>query len=588
MDIYMFIKLFGGLVFFMFGMKTMSQSLEKMAGGKLEHLLKKMTANPFISIFLGAVITIAMQSSSATTVMLVGLVNSGLMKFGQTVSVIFGANIGTTLTSWILALSGINSDNFALNMMKPEYFAPVLAVIGTAFIMVSKDSKKINIATVAVGFDVLIYGMEMMKDAVSPLADSQAFKDALVRFENPVVAVLIGLGITAVIQASAASIGMLQAIAMSTGLITYNLAVPLVMGINIGTCATSLISCIGTKKNAKRVAVLHVSIKIIGTIFWLAVYEAVKAIFAPAFMSNYVNMTSIALIHTVYNILTTLLLFPFQKLLVCMVEKMLPDKADENGSDSVDQQFAFLDDRLLNSPSVAISECNNLTNSMCEIARSNLLNAMSLFDDYDEKTVQEVIRQEDVLDRYEDKLSAYLTHLASCSTTEYDSRVISKMLHTIGDFERLGDHALNLSHAAEEIHTKNLKFTLEARSELKVLTAAIREILDLTTGAYMKSEVDTASMVEPLEQVIDKLTQEIKSNHITRLQQGGCSIVMGFILSDMLTDYERISDHCSNVAIAVIEEQKGSFDTHAYLNGMKYGNVEFNSAYDAYNAKYYL
>ena len=587
MDLYMIIQLAGGLVFFMFGMKTMSKSLEKMAGGKLEHLLKKMTANPLISIFLGAVITIAMQSSSATTVMLVGLVNSGLMQFGQTVSVIFGANIGTTLTSWILALSGIDSDSILLNMMKPEYFAPVLAVIGTAFIMVSKDNKKINIATVAVGFDVLIYGMEMMKEAVSPLAETRAFTDTLVSFNNPVLAVLIGLAITAVIQSSAASIGILQALALSTGLISYNLAVPIIMGVNIGTCATSLISCIGTKKNAKRVAVLHVSIKIIGTIFWLAVYEAVGLLFHPSFMTSTVNMTSIALIHTVYNILTTVLLFPFQRLLVRMVEKLIPDKEGEEG-DAVDRQFDFLDDRLLNSPSVAISECNTLTNSMCELARNNLLNAMSLFDNFDEKLVQEIIREEDMLDRYEDKLSAFLTRLSSHSTSEYDSRVISKMLHTIGDFERLGDHALNLYRSAEEIHEKNLKFTLEARSELKVLTAAIREILDLTTGAYIKSEVDTASMVEPLEQVIDKLTQEIKSNHIARLQQGGCSIVMGFVLNDMLTNYERISDHCSNVAIAVIEEQKGSFDTHAYLTGMKYGNVEFNTAYDAYNAKYYL
>ncbi len=587
MDVFdMIIRLGCGLVFFMFGMKTMSKSLEKMAGGKLEHLLKKMTANPLISIFLGAVITIAMQSSSATTVMLVGLVNSGLMQFGQTVSVIFGANVGTTLTSWILALSGIDGKSILLNLMKPEYFAPILAVIGTGFIMVSKDNKKVNIATVFVGFDVLIYGMEMMKEAVSPLAETQAFSDALVKFDNPVLAVLIGLGITAVIQSSAASIGILQALAVGTGVISYNLAVPIIMGVNIGTCATSLISCIGTKKNAKRVAVLHVSIKIIGTIFWLAVYEAVRAAFAPAFMGSMVNMSSIALIHTVYNVLTTLLLFPFQKLLVKMVEKMIPDGSDDE--DEADKEFAFLDTRLLNSPSVAIAECNNYTNKMCEIAKSNLYHAMSLFDNYDEKMVEEVIREEGLLDTYEDKLCAFLTQLSIRSTSEHDSRVISKMLHTIGDFERLGDHALNLYKAAEEIHTKELKFTLEARSELKVLTAAIREILENTTKAYIGGDIDTASMVEPLEQVIDKLTQEIKSNHIERLQKGGCSIVMGFILSDMLNNYERISDHCSNVAIAVIEEQKGNFDTHAYLNGMKYGNVDFNVAYEAYNSKYYL
>ncbi len=585
MNIYMVLELIGGLVFFMFGMNVMSGSLEKMAGGKLEHFLKKMTKNPLISIFLGAVITIAMQSSSATTVMLVGLVNSGIMQFSQTIFVIFGANIGTTLTAWILALDGIQASNLAIAMLKPENFSPILALIGTVIIMTSKNDRKKSIATVLVGFAVLMNGMEMMKDAVSPLAELPEFKELLVQFQNPLLGVLIGTLFTAVIQSSAASIGILQALA-ATGIISYGMAIPIIMGQNIGTCATSLISCIGTNTKAKRVAVVHVSIKIIGTVVWLTAFCLCSSLMDWGFVNRPVSLFAVALIHTIFNIATTVLLLPFTKLLVRMTEWLVKDGA--KGESEVEKDLHWLDERILSTPSIAVTECNSITNKMAEIACQNMFRAMGLFDKYDQKNVDKVYEVESELDEYEDRLGTYLVQLSSMSLSNADSLVISKMLQTIGDFERLGDHAVNLCRAATEIHDKNLKFSAVAAAELRVLTAAIDEIMTLTTEAYQHDDMDLATKVEPLEQVIDKLAQAIKNNHVDRLKKGECTIEMGFILSDILNDYKRISDHCSNIAVAVIEVGKGSFDTHEYLKGVRYGSQEFSSIFEAFDRKYYL
>lgn len=587
MDAKMIIGLIGGLVSFMFGMSVMSKNLEKMAGGKLEHILKKMTKNPAISIFLGAVITIAMQSSSATTVMLVGLVNSGIMLFSQTIFVIFGANIGTTLTAWILALDGIGDGNFFISMLKPENFAPVLALVGTAIIMFSKNDKRKSIANVLIGFFVLMNGMEMMKDAVKPLAELQEFKDLLVQFNNPIIAVLIGTLFTAVIQSSAASIGILQALA-ATGIIPYGMAIPIVMGQNIGTCATSLISCIGTNTKAKRVAVVHVSIKIIGTIIFLSAFVALNSIFHWSFVDTPIGLFGVALVHTIFNIATTIVLLPFTNLLVRMTEWLVRDAKTDATTSEVEKDMHWLDERVLSTPSIAVTECNSITNKMAEIACQNMFRAMGLFDKFDQKSVEKVYEVEEELDEYEDRLGTYLVQMSSRSLSDADSRVISKMLQTIGDFERLGDHALNLCRAACEMHDKNLKFTEIAASELRVLAAAIDEIMTLTTEAYQHADVDLAAKVEPLEQVIDKLTQTIKNNHIDRLKRGECTIEMGFVLSDMLNDYRRISDHCSNIAVAVIEVEKGSFDTHEYLNSIRHGNQEYTSIFDAFDSKYYL
>ena len=578
------IGLIGGLVFFLFGMNVMSGSLEKMAGGKLESSLKKMTANPFISILLGAAITIAVQSSSATTVMLVGLVNSGLMTMSQTLYVIYGANIGTTFTSWILSMSGIDSDNLGILMLKPANFAPVLALVGMAFIMLSHNDRKKSIATIFVGFSVLIYGMEWMGDAVAPLENVSEFVDLLSQFNNPLVGMLIGTLFTAVIQSSAATIALVQNFAAG-GMVTNGMALPLVMGANIGTCITSILSCIGTNRNAKRVAVLHLTMNVIGTVVWLLVLMLIQSFVSIPFLDDpaQANAFTVAISHSIFNVLTAALLLPANKLMEKIAVWIIPDKADE-------QQHVglFLDERLLLSPSVAVSESNAATGKMCRLANQNVRLAMGIFDKYDEKTEALIEQNEETLDMDEDKLGTFLVKLSSQSLSQTNSHIVSKMLHAIGDFERLGDHALNLLKAAREMRDKNIVFTEQARGELKVLTAAIMEIMDLMERAYVQNDLLVASQVEPLEQVIDGLIARIRANHIIRLQNGICTIEMGFVLSDILTNYERISDHCSNVAVALIEVEHDSFDTHQYLNGVKFGNEEFNNSFEAYRAKYAL
>ena len=578
------VMLIGGLVFFLFGMKVMSQSLEKMAGGKLENTLRKVTSKPMLSMILGIGITIAMQSSSATTVMLVGLVNSGIMLFEQTISVIFGANIGTTFTGWLLTLSGINSSRWYLMILRPEVFSPILALIGIGMMMLSKKDRRISIGTVFVGFAVLMQGMTMMKDSVSPLAQTAWFKNLLVHFNNPLFGLLIGIVLTAIIQSSAATIAILMSFAISGTGITFQMAIPIIMGLNIGTCATSLISCIGTETKAKRVAVVHVMIKIIGAAFWLIVFVVLSKLFFNDLTAKPINGVGIAAVHTAFNILTTILLIPFTKPLVRLTEAIVREK--EKKEEETEDDLKWLDERLLRSPSIAISECNNISGHMARLAEENLMTALSLFDNFDEEAVSKIKEVEDKLDRYEDRLGTYLVKLSPMAVSAQDSRVISKILHTIGDFERLGDHAVNLFYAASEINRKGLSFTPAAKKEIDVLSDAIREILTMTHECYVTADPELAFRVEPLEQVIDKLTTTIKTNHIARLQKGGCSIEMGFILSDMLTNFKRISDHCSNIAVAVIEVDKGAFDTHEYLSGVKFGNLDFNRIYDAFDKKY--
>ena len=582
MDVFNLLSLIGGLTFFLYGMNVMSSSLEKMAGGRLEEMLRRMTANPLLSMVLGAVITIAMQSSSATTVMLVGLVNSGIMQFSQTIHIIFGANVGTTLTAWITSLSGIQSDLFWVQMLKPKNFSPLLAFAGILMLMLSKKDRKKTVGTVLVGFAVLMYGMEMMSGAVSPLADMPEFESLLVQFSNPLLGVLIGAVFTGIIQSSAASMGILQALSM-TGSITYGMALPIIMGLNIGTCATSLISCIGTNVKARRVAILHVSIKIIGTAVWLSVFCLIQRLMNWSFAAEAASPFSIALAHSVFNILTTILLIPFTKHLERLICRILPASKNTGGQDE-----PFLDERLLKSPSVAVAESNTCSKKMGFMARDKVLLAMGLFDRFSEKTAEQINETEERLDAYEDKLGTYLVRLSAEALSQHDSHVVSKMLHAIGDFERLGDHALNLLYSVREMHDKGIVFSASAQQELSVLTAAIREILRLTCEAYDTGDTAVAARVEPLEQVIDGLISRIRGNHIDRLCSGACSIESGFILSDMLTNYERISDHCSNVAVAIIEVEQNSFDTHKYLNGVKFGNHEFNVYYEDYSHQFSL
>ncbi len=582
MDIYSIIKLICGLTFFLFGMKVMSSSLEIMAGGKLESNLKKVTSNPILSLLLGAVITIAVQSSSAVTVMLVGLVNSGIMQFSQTLFVIFGANIGTTLTSWILALSGLQSENIALNMLKPENFSPLLAFVGVIFVMFSKNDKKKNIGNVFAGFAVLMYGMVFMSDSVKPLASSPEFGDLLVKFNNPIFGVLIGTAVTAVIQSSAASIGILQALSL-TGSVTYGMAIPIVMGQNIGTCATSLLSAIGAAPKAKRVAVVHFSIKVIGTVICLSVYAAVNKIFNIPLFSSATSAWGIAVIHSAFNIIITILLMPFTKLLVRLIEKLIPDKKKPA---AVERPRFTLDERLLYSPGVAVNECSDYANKMCETAREMLGSSFGVLDHFDAALGERIAEQEDILDDFEDDIGSYLVKLSPYVISENDSRRVTGMLHAIGNFERLGDHALNLWETAKEIHEKNIVFSEEAKKELSRIIAALSEIISLTCDAYVNAEFDKAELVEPLEQVIDELTDKAKNNHILRLKDGVCTIEQGFVFSDMMNNFERISDHCSNIAAAVIEVKNNEFDTHKFLNAVKHGGGEFDSAFSEYEKKY--
>ena len=561
MDIFSVFTLCGGLAFFLYGMTTMSKSLEKMAGGKLERVLKRMTSNPFKSLLLGAGITIAIQSSSAMTVMLVGLVNSGVMELGQTIGVIMGSNIGTTLTAWILSLTGIESESVFVNLLKPENFSPVIALVGIILIMASKKQRRRDIGRILVGFAILMYGMELMKDAVSPLADMPEFSSLLTAFNNPLLGVLVGAVFTGVIQSSAASVGILQALAL-TGSITYGMAIPIIMGQNIGTCVTALLSSIGVNRNAKRVSVIHISFNIIGTVVGLILFYGGNALFHFAFMNTAVGAVGIAFCHTVFNVFTTLLLLPFSRQLEKLARKLVQneDKAE---------QFAFLDPRLLRTPGVAISECVSMTNAMGALAHQNLLYAIEQFSGYSEDREAEIIANEDKLDIYEDRLGSYLVQISQHGVSMDDIRTVSRLLHAIGDFERIGDHALNLQESAQELHEKDLHFSESARGELRVLLAALEDIMDRTFSCFDAASVEQAREVEPLEETIDRLIEEIRMRHIRRLQSGDCTMQLGFVLNDLLTNFERVSDHCSNIALSVIEEKDSSVDRHAYLNVLK-------------------
>ena len=565
MDIFSVFTLCGGLAFFLYGMTTMSKSLEKMAGGKLERLLKRMTSNPFKSLLLGAGITIAIQSSSAMTVMLVGLGNSGVMELGQTIGVIMGSNIGTTLTAWILSLTGIESESVFVNLLKPENFSPVIALIGIILIMGSKKQKRRDIGRIMVGFAILMYGMELMKNAVSPLADMPEFSSLLTAFNNPLLGVLVGAVFTGVIQSSAASVGILQALAL-TGSITYGMAIPIIMGQNIGTCVTALLSAIGVNRNAKRVAVIHISFNVIGTAVCLVLFYGGNAIFHFTFMNQAVGAVGIAFCHTVFNVFTTLLLLPFSRQLEKLARRMIrtEDKAE---------QFAFLDPLLLRTPSVAISECTAMTNRMGELAHRNILLAIQQFSDYSEEREAEIIQNEDKLDIYEDRLGNYLVQISQHGVSMDDIHTVSRLLHASGDFERVGDHARNLQESSQELHEKELRFSDDAKAELDVLISALEEIMDEAFGSFASGDLARARSVEPLEETIDQLIEEIRMRHIHRLQTGDCTIQLGFILSDLLTNLERVSDHCSNIAISVIEESDSDMDPHAYLQDLKTGGA---------------
>ena len=580
MDIFSIFTLCGGLAFFLYGMSVMSNGLEKVAGGKLERMLKMLTSNPMKSLALGAGITIAIQSSSALTVMLVGLVNSGIMELGQTIGVIMGSNVGTTLTAWILSLSGIESSNFFLRLLKPESFSPIVALIGILLIMGARKDKNKSLGGIMVGFAILMYGMQLMSDSMKPLADMPEFTHILTAFTNPILGVIFGAVFTGIIQSSAASVGVLQALSM-TGGITYGMAIPIIMGQNIGTCVTALISSIGVGTNAKRVSAVHVSFNLIGTIVFLLIFYVGNIIFNFKFITDAINPVGIAFCHTVFNIATTIMLLPFTKQLEKIAVWAVKPKKDK------EDETVFLDERLLLTPSFAIAECKNMTDQMAIMAKKNFFRSVKMVTKFSERRMEKILRKEPKIDMYEDKLGSFLVKLSNKDLTEKDSHEISKLLHCISDFERIGDHAVNILKVAKEMNEKQISFSDDAKKELQMVTNALSEIMDITTEAFCENDIEKAKKVEPLEQVIDILIANSKNRHIERLQNGTCTIELGFILTEVLNNIERVSDHCSNVAVCLIQIEQSTFEKHHYLNKLKAsGEEEFKKNFDFYKEKY--
>ncbi len=584
MDLFDVLSLIGGLAMFLFGMNTLSAALEKLAGGKLEKLLEKMTSNPVKGVLLGAGVTAVIQSSSATTVMLVGFVNSGIMKLRQVIGVIMGANIGTTMTAWLLSLTSLEGDNIFIQLLKPSSFTPILAIIGIGLIMFTKSDKKHNIATILLGFAVLMFGMDAMSDAVSGLKEVPAFGELMVKFSNPILGVIAGAVLTAIIQSSSASVGVLQALATSTGKITHATALPILLGQNIGTCVTALISSIGANKSAKRVAIVHLLFNVMGTVMFLCLFYLLNAFIDFTFLDMPLEGTSIPIIHTTFNVLATLLFLPFTK----QIEKLacLIIRDDPNAEEG---DMPMLDERLLKTPSVAIEQCRSVAIKMAKLTRKTILSSLDVLENYDQKKSLEIVENEHTIDIYEDKIGSYLLKISSKDLSEHDSKVVSKLLHTIGDLERISDHAVNVVEAAEEMYQKKIKFSDAAYEEINVIKNAVAEIMDKAVEAFINSNIPLAKEVEPLEDVIDELRTDLKMRHIERLREGKCTIELGFILTDLLTNLERVSDHCSNIAVCMIQVKENNMDTHEYMTELKRSeDSDFVSALNAYKQKYAL
>ena len=585
MSIFDVLTMLGGLAFFLYGMEVMGEGLEKQAGGSLTKLMGKMTANPLKGVLLGAVVTAVIQSSSATTVMVVGFVNSGIMKLSQALSVIMGAIIGTTITAWFLSLVGIESDNFFINMLKPSSFSPVIALLGICLLMFAKSTRKKDIGSIFLGFALLMFGMLTMSNAVAPLADMPEFSDLLLLFSNPILGLLMGALMTGILQSSAASIGILQALTIS-GMVTYNTAVPIILGQNIGTCVTAMLSSIGTNKNARRAALGHLYFNIIGAIIFLVAFYGLNMVVQFSFFEAPIDAWHIAALHSLFNVTCTLILLPFTKQLerlVCLTIK------DEPAAAAGVAEPEILDQRLLLTPGLALEQADKRTLQMGQMGAESLALSFELLDKYEGSKVQRIEDNEDRIDSFEDKLGTYLMQLSGRSLSQNDSRKISKVLHTISDFERIGDHTCNLLNSATELHEKRINFSDEARRELAVLQGAVTETLQLTLRAFETEDLRNAVQVEPLEEVVDFLCAELKNRHIARMQRGLCSLEKGFVYLDVLTNLERISDHCSNVAVCLIEMQHDSFDTHEYLSNLKAsGELEYTKLYNMFKQKYSL
>ena len=574
----MIAMLLGGLAFFLYGMNALSNGLEQVSGGGLERTMKKVTSNDFIGFFLGAGVTVAIQSSSAFTVMLVGLVNSGILDFGNTFGMIMGSNVGTTLTAWILSLTGIKEGNFFLTLLQPMTFAPILAFIGIVLRMVSKSDKKQNLGLIFIGFAILMFGMDLMSESMKSVRTIPGFDTFLATLKSPIIALLISTAFTGVIQSSAATIGIVQALALSGG-ITWQMAIPLVLGANIGTCVTALISAVGTNKNAKRVVVMHFAVNVFGSILCMAILYVLKA-FGLSILAAEISMVGVAIVHTLFNTINTVILLPIKKLLIKFCVWVIPEKEEKSHT-------AFLDERLFNNTKLAIDECHRLTCEMSNYAKEAIFTAIDSIENFSPEAVQSIREKEELIDKYEDKLGTYLVKLSNNELGEADSHKVARMLHSIGDFERIGDHALNICKLAEEMHIKDISFSKDALREMSIVTDAIKEIMNLTIDSFKVNDSDLAAKVEPLEQVIDSLQKQLRTMHITRLQNGECTIELGFIFTDLLMNYERVSDHCSNVAVYTLQLPTDMLDAHKYLHKIKSESTgAFVDNYNAYSEKY--
>lgn len=580
MDIFHVLTLIGGLSLFLFGMNIMGQSLERRAGDGLRKLLGKLTTGKMMGFLTGLAVTAVIQSSSATTVMVVGFVNSSLMTLKQAINVIMGANVGTTVTAWLLSLSGIDSKNVFVQLLKPSSFTPVLALIGIIFYMFCKSGKKKDTGLILLGFATLMFGMETMSGAVSGLKDVPAFQNLFLMFRNPILGVLAGAVLTAIIQSSSASVGILQALAV-TGQVTFGAAIPIIMGQNIGTCVTAMLSAIGANKNAKRAAMVHLSFNIIGTTVWLTVFWVVKSLFHPVLLDQAASLLGIAVAHSVFNVLCTVLLMPMGGLLEALVKKLVPDSKTPETSQE-------LDERLFATPAVALERCRVVAADMAQCAAGALTDSIRALDDYTPELASSIRQKEEQSDHYEDILGSYLVKLSTLQISESDSAEAAMLLKVIGDFERISDHGVNILESAEELQEKGLHFSQAAAQELRVLTDAVEEILALALRAFEQSDEEALAAVEPLEQVIDSLKEQLRTHHIQRLQRGTCTIDMGFIWSDLLTNLERTSDHCSNIAGCVIDLVHHDMNIHQNLRAMQSAGETFREKMDGYRKKYAL
>ncbi len=579
MDLFDILALLGGLCLFLFGMNVMGDALERRAGGGLKLLLGKLTGNKFMAFLTGLGVTAVIQSSSATTVMVVGFVNSGIMTLKQSIGVIMGANIGTTVTAWILSLGGISGDNVFIKLLKPMSFTPILALVGMALLMFGKASKKKDTGMILLGFATLMFGMDAMSDAVGGLADVPEFQNLFLMFKNPILGVLVGLLITAILQSSSASVGILQALTV-TGQVSYGAAIPIIMGQNIGTCVTAMISSVGANRNAKRAAVIHLSFNIIGTVVWLTVFSILSAILKPAILDASASYLGIAVAHSIFNVLCTALLLPMSSLLEKLALKLVPDAKKK-------EEQSELDERLLITPAIALDRCNAVVSKMATDATESFDTGLNILFAPNAKAGELIRELEDKTDHYEDITGTYLIKLSRNQITDNDSATVSRLLKVIGDYERIADHSVNLLEAAEELAEKGIEFSPEARHEIETMCAASREILALSKNAFVDNDLEAAYKIEPLEQVIDDLKEHLRNQHILRLKDGTCTVEAGFVWADILTDLERVADHCSNIAACVIDTAHYNMNLHESVREIKQG-ADFEELYTYYSSKYAL